>query len=88
MPTTRNRRSRHRGSAAEVAAWSAVFEFGRDFFGELRQFGGVAVDAYGCVERQDAAAAWSRLGATFLQGDAIDPRRQPWAVSEFGWPAA
>jgi hypothetical protein len=82
MPTNRTRRRRRHGSAEEVAAWDAVFRFGRDFWGELRAFGTVTVSPHGQVSPNDLAEAWERLGPAFLATWTPEPRRpEPWVVT-------
>jgi hypothetical protein len=68
---------------AGVAAWDCVFSSEFDFFGELRD-AGVETDEHGRPDREEARAAWRRLGAEFMS--TFRESRVPWALSTFGEP--
>ena len=86
MPLKRRTEKRRMDPAAELAAWSMVFQSGWDYFGDLPRLG-VLMDEHG--HRPDRAAAeeaWRRLGARFL-AEPQDPHLTPsWALKEFGEP--
>ena len=86
MPPKRRTEKRRMDPAAELAAWSMVFQSGWDYFGDLSRLG-VPMDEHNHrPDREAAEAAWHRLGARFLE-EATDPvLGTPWAVSEFGDP--
>jgi len=81
MPV-RTRKNRRR-PVADAAAWECVFSSEFDFFGDLRD-AGVQTDAYGRPDREEARAAWQRLGAEFLS--TFSGSHQPWALDQFGVP--
>lgn len=68
----------------DVTVWALAFTCGRDYFDDL-EGAGVPVDSYGRPSREDAEAAWQRLGAAFLE-QYHDPYIVPWALIEFGEP--
>ena len=70
----------------DLPARGLAFTCGRDYFDDLER-AGVRVDSYGRPKREDAEAAWQRLGAAFLQ-QYHDPYVVPWALTEFGQPGA
>jgi hypothetical protein len=81
MPV-RNRKNR-RKTVAGVADWESVFSSEFDFFGELKD-AGVETDEHGRPDREEARAAWKRLGAEFLAE--FRESYVPWALTEFGEP--
>ena len=69
---------------AQLKAWSMMFEFGHDYFHELRDFGIDNDDA----ARKAAPSAWRRLGKSYMQSWRPTPSRaMPSAFDEFGEPA-
>jgi hypothetical protein len=87
MPV-RKRKDKHKNSAG-LFEWETVFSSEFDFFGELKD-AGVETDEYGRPDREEARAAWKRLGAEFLADfDEKYPRGAhfvPWALAQFGEP--
>jgi len=86
------RRKVDRRKAEALPAWSMTFLAGHDYFDELSTIG-VATDEYGRPNRQEAEAAWHRLGALFLAEHAAEQARErhpiesePWALEAFGVP--
>ena len=82
MPVKLRRNKRHTSVAAQVQAWSMLFESGHDFF-----------DALGFGHANEASAqaaapeAWRRLGAEFMAARQPSAARElPWALEEFGSP--
>jgi hypothetical protein len=73
---------RRLGPAAEVEAWSEIFQCGYDFFGDLEPLGFKGGDADRAA-RAAAPEAWARLGALCLETHAD---RKPWALEKFGQP--
>lgn len=83
MPVKRRAAKRRVHHAAELAAWSGVFECEYDFFGDLEDFG-ISGDK---AVREAAPEAWQRLGAEFMAGwKPTQVRETPWALEEFGEP--
>lgn len=81
MPVKRRFAKRRFNRAAELAAWSGIFECGHDFFGDLDAFGFESEKA----AQKAAHEAWRRLGADFL-ASWTGGTREPWALSQFGKP--
>jgi hypothetical protein len=81
MPV-RTRKNRKR-PVAGVADWESVFSSEFDFFGELRD-AGVETDEHGRPDREEARAAWKRLGSDFLS--TFRDSYTPWALAQFGEP--
>ena len=85
MPIKRRHPKARLNEAAELGAWSELFETGYDFFQDLKPFGFIKNDA----DREARAAApeaWSRLGESFMSTWQTQPRvrEEPWALQEFG----
>jgi hypothetical protein len=81
MPVKRRASKRH--DPKSYGTWSAIFDCGYDFFDELPALG-VATDAYGKPDREQALEAWQRHGEKWL---AEHPHDEPqWAETEFGRP--
>jgi hypothetical protein len=86
MPAKRRIAKRRISPAAELQAWSELFDIGHDFFNDLAPLGFPGGDG-DARAREAARKAWRRLGAAFMetfQPDGV--RSQPWAVEEFGYP--
>lgn len=85
MPV-RGRRNR-RKPVADAAAWYDVFSSKFDFFGDLRD-AGVATDAYGRPDREEARKVWQLYRHAFLDEFAAEypngAHYVPWALAEFG----
>lgn len=77
------KRRRPKVRAEDLRAWEMVFLSGYDFFHELPAIG-VETDAYSRPGRDEAEAAWQRLGSVYLEG--YRDERTPWALEEFGDP--
>lgn len=77
------RRLNRRKPVAGAEAWECVFASEFDFFDDLRE-AGVAVDASGRPDREEAHLAWQRFGAEFLA--TFDGGHIPWALEQFGDP--
>jgi hypothetical protein len=82
MPVKMRKRKRRTDPAAELEAWSMLFECGYDYFNNLGfGYGGDA------VAREAAPEAWRRLGSAFLASrPANAPRAVPWALETLGEP--
>lgn len=71
----------------ELSAWSAVFSWGRDYFGDLPRAG--IIDGRFSLSAPDhlarARSAWSRLRDPFLAAWRPDSQHsRPWAEEHFG----
>ena len=87
MPVKRRITKQRTGDAAELKAWSDLFECGYDFFGDLEPYGFPGGDA--CAAAREAARdAWQRMGVAFMETWKPVPnsREQPWALDQFGPP--
>lgn len=84
MPV-RKRKDR-RKQAAGLDEWESAFESRFDFFGELTD-AGVATDAYGRPDMEEARKAWQRYGAEFMQIPRHPMLGPPWALEQFGDPS-
>lgn len=95
MPVKR-RASKRRTNAALLEAWSATFEFGHDYFGDLQRL--LGIDEHGPLARSNeesakaraafielAREAWEQLGAAYL-AQPSGSVGQPWALEQFGEP--
>ena len=83
MPVKLRQPKRRTTVAAEVEAWSMLFECGYDYFNELGfGYGGDAVEP----ARRAAPEAWRRLGAAFLTSRPENVSEVPWALQKFGEP--
>ena len=84
-----SRRARNSQSIeAELEAWETTFAFGHDFFHDLKYRLGLDLSCCQAVQ-EAAAAAWRRLGASFMTSWEPTPDRpQPWALEQFGDPPA
>ena len=82
MPVKSRRAKRRIDEAAEVKAWSMLFNCGWDYLHELEPFG-LHTDG---EARAAAPEAWNRLGEQFLATWKPDVRPQPWALERFGNP--
>ena len=83
MPVKVRRPKRRVSDAAELEAWSTFFEFGKDFFHQLDDWG-LDTDK---ARHAAAPAAWRRFGETFMatwRPTVI--RNEPWAFEQFGSP--
>jgi hypothetical protein len=79
MPVKLRHPKRRTNAAADLAAWSMLFESGHDFFGDLGLPDGEASAA--------APEAWQRLGGTFLASRPENAARAvPWALKALGEP--
>jgi hypothetical protein len=78
----RKRKNRRRAEAG-LDAWECVFSSQFDFFDELAD-AGVATDAYGRPDREEALKAWQRFGAEFMAK--FRETHVPWALEQFGDP--
>jgi hypothetical protein len=84
MPV-RKRKDRRKQSAG-LFEWETVFGSEFDLFGDLAD-AGVAVDKDRRPDREEAHAAWQRLGAAFLaEFEAHNEHYVPWALAQFGDP--
>lgn len=81
MPVKRRLEKRRRDPAAEAEAWESTFQSGWDFFSDLPELG-VATDAYGRPDRDEAESAWRRLGHIYLAN--ANERAGCWALETFG----
>jgi hypothetical protein len=87
MPAKTRRPKRRTSLAAEVEAWSMVFEVGTDYFGDLVEFGFEAGCEGDAAIQAAARKAWRRLGAAYMRTRIPDRNReQPWALEQFGEP--
>ena len=88
MPRSRRRSKRHTWEA-QREAWEAIFDCGRDFFGELPAIG-VPTDPYGKPDMEAARDAWLRFGPGYLatHPHQIYDGQLIWALSQFGEPNA
>ena len=80
------RRAGKRRSTEGLENWFFVFTGGHDYFDELPPLG-IETDAYGRPSRDDAEAAWRRLGDSFLRLPRHPDQCEPWALTEFGHPS-
>jgi hypothetical protein len=86
MPAKRRIAKRRISPAAELAAWSELFDIGHDFFNDLEPLGFPGGDCDRAA-RKAARSAWRRFGAAFMENFQPDEvRLRPWAVEEFGYP--
>ncbi len=80
MPVKARRLKRRADNAASLAAWSVMFEYGRDYFLDL----GFPNEA---AALKAAPEAWGRLGHRFLDDrPETAARAMPWALETFGEP--
>jgi len=88
MPVKRRVPKGKIGPAAELAAWSELFETGYDFFGDLEPLGFNGSSDADRASRAAAKEAWERLGGLFMQTWQPEPngRQKPWAFEEYGEP--
>ncbi|UPU00215.1 hypothetical protein J4G48_0020245 [Bradyrhizobium barranii subsp. apii] len=81
MPV-RTRKNRRYAPPASMH-WECVFSSEFDFFGELAD-AGIATDAHGRPDREEARAAWKQYGVEFMAS--FTDNHTPWALEEFGEP--
>ncbi|MBB2794427.1 UNVERIFIED_ORG: hypothetical protein GGD58_003297 [Rhizobium pisi] len=79
------RRAGKRRSTEGLDQWFFVFAGGHDYFDELPPIG-IDTDAYGRPSREDAEAAWRRLGDSFMAIPRHPDQGESWALKEFGQP--
>lgn len=86
MPVKRRHSKRRVQGAAELDAWSGVFDSGYDFFDELPDIG-VETDANNQVPDDVLREAWERLGAAYLETvDGVNGRTGTHALEKFAMP--
>ena len=82
MPTNRRPLNRRQHGRAEVHAWEAYMNWGRDYFGDLTRAGFSAED----IERE-APDVWHRHAEKFMALWRTDPNhagRLPYGAKRFG----
>lgn len=85
MPVKR-RRAKRRDPEAEYQTWSAIFDAGCDFFGELSKLG-LTVEWGAKVPADLAREPWQRFGRRWMAERGAEKRLRPiWAIEEFGEP--
>jgi hypothetical protein len=90
MPVKRRASKQRFTETALLEAWSATFEFGHDFFGDLQPLtlsNEESAQARAAFKAK-AYEAWERLGAAFMAAwQSNDVREKPWAFEQFGEPS-
>ena len=88
MPVKRRLPKQRTTDAAQLEAWSMLFECGRDYLGDLVPFGFPDRSAITSeATRYGARKAWRRLGSAFMATwQPTKSRPVPWAFEEFGPP--
>jgi hypothetical protein len=86
VPVKRRTAKRRVDPEREYAVWSAIFDGGYDFFGELPEIG-LPEQGRGKVDPELAREPWQRHGQRWLAETGNEPRLHPvWALREFGEP--